>query len=117
DKLYATAADGLCQRNGMPNYTGFMAVEGLFVLASWDQGADQTQMFASMRSVTKIPTGGGSATNLLACCRRLSANAASMPPPQNGFALQAAAACEAAARNNNAGGVNSSLAKFGMSCK
>ena len=116
DKLLAQVADGLCQRNGVQTNAAYMATEGLFVLGSWDEGSSYSEVFGSMRSVAKIPTGTAT-PNLVACCQRLAANAASQPPPQNAFMLQAAALCESQARSGNTSGVNSQLAKFGMSCK
>ncbi|HNS98366.1 MAG TPA: hypothetical protein PKL73_15550 [Polyangiaceae bacterium] len=115
DKLMAQAADGLCQRNGAQVSTAFMATEGLLALGSWDEGADRTALFGSMRSVAKVKVGTGT-SNLVACCRALAQNAKSQPPPQSGFMLQAAAACEAAARNNDASAVNAALRQFGMRC-
>jgi hypothetical protein len=116
DKLMAQAADGLCQRSGAQVSAAFMATEGLFALGSWDEGADRSPLFGSMRSVAKVKTGTAGPTNLIACCRALAQNAKSQPPPQSGFMLQAAAACEAAARNNDSAAVNAALRQFGMRC-
>jgi len=115
DKLLVQAADGLCQRGGVSTNAAYMATEGLFVLGSWDDGADRTPLFGSMRSVTKVVVGTAT-PNLVACCRALAQNAKSQPPPQSGFMMQAASTCEAAARANNVSAVNSALSKFGMRC-
>jgi hypothetical protein len=118
DKLATQAADGTCTKGSAKVSAAYMAVEGLLVVGSWDEGADRTPLFGAMRSVTKVKAGGAAGpSNLVACCRALAQNAASAPPPQSGFMLQAAATCEAAARANNAAGVTAAVSRFGIKCK
>jgi len=117
DKLLVQAADGTCAKGTAKVSAAYMAVEGLVVVGSWDEGADRNALFGAMRTVTKVKTGTGAPSNLVACCRTLAQNAASAPLPQSGFMLQAAATCEAAARNNNAAAVTAAVSKFGIKCK
>ena len=116
DKLSAQAADGKCQRSGAEVPAAYMVTEGLVVAGVWDPTGNRSELFGSMRSVSKVATGKGGATNLIACCRVLAQNAKSAPPPQNAFMLQAAATCEAAARANNSAAVSSALRQFGLRC-
>lgn len=116
DNLSTQAADGKCQKGGAQVNAAWMATEGLVVMGSWDEGADNAAMFGAMRSVSKLAAGGPGVSRLVACCRVLANNAKSTPPPQGAFMLQAAVTCEAAARNNNVAAVNAALQQFGMKC-
>lgn len=97
DKLTASVADGVCTRGTIQAKAAMMAVDGLLVIGSWDEGGDQASVFNSFRSVTKV-TG---VDPLIACCQALAQNAKSAPPQQVPFYLAAAAACNSARSNPN----------------
>jgi hypothetical protein len=92
DKLASQVADGNCQRNGTPVKAAYMATEGLLVVGSWDESADRSPVFGSMRSVSKA-VGGGDATGIAACCNAISQNAKSAPPQYVPYYMTALGVC------------------------
>lgn len=96
DKLSAQVADGVCTRGAGQVKAAMMAVEGLLVIGSWDEGGDQANVFAAFRSVAKAAVGTDA---LAACCAALRQNAKSAPPQQMGLYMMAAGACDSARKN------------------
>lgn len=120
DPLPGTAADGICSRGAGQVKAAMMAVNGLAVVGSWDQGGDMANVFASMRSVTKA---AGGTDSIAACCAALRSNAKSAPPQQMGLYMMAAGTCDSLKSNPQArqmlGQVRAALAGASVpaSCK
>ena len=75
-----------------------MAVEGLLVVGTWDDGGDQANVFAAFRSVAKLVQ----TDSLAACCAAIRQNAKSAPPAQAGLYILAAGTCDSVRRNPGA---------------
>jgi len=98
DKLTASVADGICQHGAVKSKAAMMAVEGLLVVGSWDDGGDKAAMFNAFRSVTKA----SQTDNLAACCAAIRQNAKSAPPAQAGLYVIAAGTCDSMRKNPGA---------------
>lgn len=98
DKLAASVADGLCSRGAGKAKAAMMAVEGLLVVGTWDDGGDQANVFAAFRSVAKLVQ----TDSLAACCAAIRQNAKSAPPAQAGLYILAAGTCDSVRRNPGA---------------
>ncbi len=98
DKLAASVADGICTRGAGKAKAAMMAVEGLLVVGTWDDGGDQANVFAAFRSVAKLVQ----TDSLAACCAAIRQNAKSAPPAQAGLYILAAGTCDSVRRNPGA---------------
>lgn len=120
DSLPGSASDGVCSRGAGKVKAAMMAVNGLAVVGSWDQGGDMANVFASMRSVVKA---AGGTDSIAACCAALRGNAKSAPPQQAGLYMMAAGTCDSLKSNPQArqmlGQVRAALAGASVpaSCK
>ena len=92
DKLAASAHDGVCTRGAGQAKAAVLAVNGLVVVGSWDEGGDAATVFGVMRSVAK----SNAVDPLAACCAAIVQNGKSAPPQQMGIYVMAAGACQAA---------------------
>jgi len=92
DKLAANVHDGTCTRGAGSAKAAAMAVNGLVVVGSWDEGGDAASVFGVMRSVAKADL----VDPLAACCAAIMQNSKSAPPQQVGMYVMAAGACQSA---------------------
>lgn len=100
DHVTASAADGLCKKDGVDVPAAQLSAPDLRLLAVgvWQPGGDDAGLFATLRSVTRV-AGGGGGGGISACCDVLAQNRKSAPPEQQGYYDAAIGTCRSLQSN------------------